>query len=252
MDPQEIIDSQEILDSQEIMDSEDIINSEDIMDSDILDPNECFITPSKNFGTHWTGFLRSKEFKNDKARHYNAKCTYCDQILEACKETMTNHIINICRKIPTEYRIIYSRTIQKKTEQVTEISTHKAVLVSDYFDKATMSSEKTADLHTLLLRALVYGNISFSFVENPFFILFLNNLRSSYNPLSRYTLSNSVIQTEYARILVEMVDRIEEMCDLTLSLDGWTDISNNSIYAFILHKFEDTNEIINIENFSSI
>ncbi|CAG8795514.1 2095_t:CDS:2, partial [Racocetra fulgida] len=56
----------------------------------------------------------------------------------------------------------------------------------------------------------------------------------------------------YARILVEMVDRISEMSDLTLSLDGWMDVSNNSIYAFLLHKFENINEIINIEEFSSI
>ncbi|CAG8819416.1 9162_t:CDS:2, partial [Cetraspora pellucida] len=49
-----------------------------------------------------------------------------------------------------------------------------------------------------------------------------------------------------------MVDRISEMSDLTLSLDGWTDVSNNSIYAFLLHKFENINEIINIKEFSSI
>ncbi|CAG8850162.1 17307_t:CDS:1, partial [Racocetra persica] len=78
------------------------------------------------------------------------------------------------------------------------------------------------------------------------------SLRSSYSPPSRYKLSNNIIQTEYARILVEMVDRISEMSDLTLSLDGWTDVSNNSIYAFLLHKFGNINEIINIEEFSSI
>ncbi|CAG8696786.1 679_t:CDS:2, partial [Cetraspora pellucida] len=49
-----------------------------------------------------------------------------------------------------------------------------------------------------------------------------------------------------------MVDRISEMSDLTLSLDGWTDVSNNFIYAFLLHKFGNINEIINIEEFSSI
>ncbi|CAG8855320.1 31024_t:CDS:1, partial [Gigaspora margarita] len=166
--------------------------------------NEDFIIPSKNFGIHWSGFLRSKELKNNKARRYNAKCTYCGQIFEAHKEVMTNHILNVCRKIPAENRILYSRTTKNKIEQVTEISTHKAVLVTDYFDKAMMLPEKASALHTLLLQALVYGNVPFSFIENPFFILFLNNLRSSYNPPSRYTLSNSIIQTEYARILVKM------------------------------------------------
>ncbi|CAG8819417.1 9163_t:CDS:2, partial [Cetraspora pellucida] len=60
--------------------------------------------------------------------------------------------------------------------QVTEVPTHKAVLVTDYFDKAILSSEKTNELHTLLLQALVYSNIPFTFAENPFFILFLKSL----------------------------------------------------------------------------
>ncbi|CAG8652239.1 16256_t:CDS:2, partial [Racocetra persica] len=156
-----------ITNSQEIIDSEDITNPEDIMDSDILDLNEDFITPSKNFGIHWTGFLRSKEFKNDKAWQYNAKLEqlgniYCDHIFEARKEAMTNHIINICRKISAEKRIFYSRIIKNKLEQVTEISTHKAVLMTDYFDKSTIPLEKATELHTLLLRALLYSNIPFN------------------------------------------------------------------------------------------
>ncbi|CAG8623301.1 591_t:CDS:2, partial [Gigaspora rosea] len=166
---------------------------------------------------------------------------------------MTNHVLNLCRKISAESKILYSRTVNKKaSEEVTEVSPYKAVLVTDYFDKAILSSEKTEELYILLLRALIYGNIPFSFAENPYFILFLKTLRSSYNPPSRYKLSNNVIQTEYARILVEMVDRINAMSDLTLPLDRWTDVSNNSIYTFLLHKFEDINEIINIEEFSSI
>ncbi|CAG8843503.1 22971_t:CDS:2, partial [Racocetra persica] len=155
--------------------------------------NEDFITPSKNFGIHWT----------------------------AHKEAITNYIINVCCKISAEKKIFYSRIIKNKLEQVTEISTHKTVLMTDYFDKSTIPPEKATKLYTF------------------------------YNLPSRYALSNSIIQSKYARILVEMVDRIGKMCDLTLSFDGWTDISSNFIYAFLLHKFEDTNEIINIKDFSS-
>ncbi|CAG8717531.1 20102_t:CDS:1, partial [Dentiscutata erythropus] len=49
----------------------------------------------------------------------------------------------------------------------------------------------------------------------------------------------------------EIVNQIKKMCDLTLLFDGWMDIFSNSIYAFLLHKFEDINKIINIENFFS-
>ncbi|CAG8793137.1 12624_t:CDS:2, partial [Dentiscutata erythropus] len=211
--------SEDIVNSEDIMDSENITESEDFIESeDTLDLDEDFISPPKNFSTHWTGFLHSKQLKNDKAQRYNAKCTYCAQIFEACKEAMTNHILNLCRKISAKSKILYSHTVnKKKSEEVTEVPTYKAVLVTDYFDKAILSLEKTNELYTLLLRALVYSNISFTFAENSFFILFLN-----------------------------------EISDLTLSLDGWMDVSNNSIYTFLLHKFGNINEIINIEEFSSI
>ncbi|CAG8762608.1 17894_t:CDS:1, partial [Racocetra fulgida] len=71
------------------------------------------------------------------------------------KEAMTNHMLNLCHKISAESKILYSRTVnKKKSEEVTEVPTHKAVLVTNYFDKAILSSEKTNELHTLLLRAL--------------------------------------------------------------------------------------------------
>ncbi|CAG8565847.1 14815_t:CDS:2 [Gigaspora rosea] len=145
------------MDFEDIMEPENIIDSEDIMDfenieSDILDPNKDFISSPKNV---------------------------------ARKKAMANHIINSCRKISAENKILYSQIIKNKSEQVTESSMHKAVLMTDHFDKATMSSEK-----------------------------------------------------------------VVKMCNLTLSLDEWTDVSNNSIYTFLLYKFEDVNEIINIEDFS--
>ncbi|CAG8674219.1 310_t:CDS:2, partial [Scutellospora calospora] len=104
---------------------------------------------------------------------------------------MTNHILNICGKILAENKVFYSQIIKNKSEQVIEISTYKLVLITDYFDKATISLEK--------------------------------NLYSSYDSLSRYILSNRIIQTEYAWVLVEIIDQIKNLCDLTLSLDGWTD-----------------------------
>ncbi|CAG8838794.1 4512_t:CDS:2, partial [Gigaspora margarita] len=173
----------DIIEPDNIIDSEDIMDSENI-ESDILDRNEDFILLPKNL-----------------AQRYSAKCTYCDQIFEAHKEAIANHIINSYHKILAENRILYSRIIKNKPEQVTESSMHKAVLITDHFDKATMLLEKVDELHTLLLQALIYSNIAFSFVENLFFILFVKNLYPSYNPLSRYTLTHRILQSEYAQIL---------------------------------------------------
>ncbi|CAG8800443.1 27347_t:CDS:2, partial [Gigaspora margarita] len=64
------------------------------------------------------------------------------------------------------------------SEEVTKVSAYKAVLVTNYLYKDILLSEKTEELHILLLRALIYSNISFSFTENLYFNLFLKTLRS--------------------------------------------------------------------------
>ncbi|CAG8730422.1 8917_t:CDS:2 [Dentiscutata erythropus] len=243
-----------------IIDSDDIVTSSSATGAQDDSEDDEFITPPNNFGTHWTGFLRSKQVKNTKSRRYNAKCSYCNKVFEARKEAMISHITNICQKILADDKILYIRKINKKNpenisksypdEDIDISSKKRKATLTDFFNKASISPDKINELHTLLLQSLIYSNVPFRFVENPFFALFLKKLYSSYNLPSRYILTHRIMQAEYARVLLEMVDRLEESNDLTLSLDGWTDVSGNSIYAFLLHKFENVNEVINIEDFS--
>ncbi|CAG8780436.1 13536_t:CDS:2, partial [Gigaspora rosea] len=194
MDSDDIMDSDSFVNSNNdlydyIMDpNDDFIDSNDyIIDSndDLIDSNNDFIAPSSSFGVHWTGFLHFKQFKNNKAHRYNAKCIHCDQIFEACKESMKSS--NKTIEESTDTTSISSSTLEK----------NNAGLMTNYFYKAAILLTKIDELHTLLLHALIYSNVPFKFVENP-----------------------------------------------------WMDVSNNSIYAFILHKSEDINEIINIDDFS--
>ncbi|CAG8794808.1 22109_t:CDS:2, partial [Gigaspora rosea] len=48
-----------------------------------------------------------------------------------------------------------------------------------------------------------------------------------------------------------MIDHLEKLDDLTISLDGWTDVTGSSVYAFLLNKFDNISEVINIEDFSN-
>ncbi|CAG8600108.1 15698_t:CDS:1, partial [Cetraspora pellucida] len=62
-----------------IIDSDDIVTSSSAMGAQDDSEDDEFITLSNNFGTHWTGFLRSKQVKNTKSCRYNAKCSYCNK-----------------------------------------------------------------------------------------------------------------------------------------------------------------------------
>ncbi|CAG8792006.1 1847_t:CDS:2, partial [Gigaspora margarita] len=131
-----------------------------------------FIMPSSTFGIHWTGFLHSKQVKSAKTRRYNAKCLYCNKIFEAQKEAIISHVINTCQKILAEEKILYIQKIKKNSKD-------RRVTLTEFFDKATIPSKKLDELHTLLLQSLIYSNIPFRFVENPFFALFLKKLHST-------------------------------------------------------------------------
>ncbi|CAG8484306.1 16276_t:CDS:2 [Dentiscutata heterogama] len=213
-----------------IIDSDDIVTSSSATSAQDDSEDDKFITPPNNFGTHWTGFLCSKQVKNTKSRRYNAKCSYCNKVFEARKEAMISYITNICQKILADDKILYIRKINKKNpenisksypdEDIDISSKKRKATLTDFFNKASISPDKINELYTLLLQSLIYSNVPFRFVENPFSALFLKKLYSSYNLPSRYILTHRIMQAEYARVLLEMVDRLEESNDLTLSLDA--------------------------------
>ncbi|CAG8452847.1 648_t:CDS:2 [Dentiscutata heterogama] len=219
----------------EVKDSDDNATLSSTMSIQNNSETDEFITPPKNFGIHWMGFLRSKQVKNTKLCQYNAKCLYSEDKILYMQNINKKNSANIIKSCLNKDLDISSKK-------------HKAVL-TDFFNKTMILSDKIDKLHTLLLRSLIYSNVAFQFVENPFFALFLNKLYSSYNLPSRYTLTYRIMQAEYAKVLSEMIDHLEEVNDLTLSFDEWTDVLGNSIYAFLLNKFENINEVINIEDF---
>ncbi|CAG8493613.1 1341_t:CDS:2 [Cetraspora pellucida] len=198
-----------------IIDSDDIVTSSSATGVQNDSEDDEFITPPNNFGTHWTDFYVQSKLK-----------------------------------IPNYINIMPSVHISYLDKDINISSKKRKATLTDFFNKTSISPDKINELHTLLLQSLIYSNVPFRFVENPFFALFLKKLYSSYNLPSRYILTHRIMQAEYARVLLEMVDHLEESNNLTLSLDGWTDVSGNSIYAFLLHKFENINEVINIEDFS--
>ncbi|CAG8750321.1 43807_t:CDS:2, partial [Gigaspora margarita] len=130
----------------ETIDSDKLATSSSIIDTQNNSEDE-FIVPSSNFGIHWTGFLCSKQVKNTKSYQYNAKCLHCNKIFEAQKETIINYIMNACQKIVAEEKSYPNKDIDMSSKK------H----LTDFFNKGSISSEKTDELHTLLLKSLIYA-----------------------------------------------------------------------------------------------
>ncbi|CAG8791403.1 22597_t:CDS:2, partial [Cetraspora pellucida] len=122
-----------------IIDFDNIVTSSSAMGmQDDLEDNE-FITPLNNFGTHWTGFLHSKQVKNTKSHRYNAKSN--DKILYIQKINKKN-----------------SENISKSylDEDIDISSKKRKAILTDFFNKASISLDKINELHTLLLQLLIY------------------------------------------------------------------------------------------------
>ncbi|RIB00257.1 hypothetical protein C2G38_2234962 [Gigaspora rosea] len=72
--------------------------------------------------------------------------------------------------------------------------------------------------------------------NNPYFQDFLNDLNSSYNSPSRDMIKEPVLTEMFSNHILNKLETLSTLTDLTISLDGWTVNSGNSIYGFMLLK----------------
>ena len=87
-----------------------------------------------------------------------------------------------------------------------------------------------------LLEAMIVGNVPFNFVECHQFREYALSL--GHDPPSRRTISGPILQDMFVHHFSEMLDQLYASNDLTILLDGWTDVSGHSIYAYIGQTLE--------------
>ncbi|CAG8623273.1 1363_t:CDS:2 [Cetraspora pellucida] len=113
-----------------------------------------------------------------------------------------------------------------------------------------ISSAQSNKLHSKLLNAIIYGNISFNFIDNLYFRDFLQELAPSYQLLSLDMLCRHVLTRMFSNHLQKKLTTMSIFTDATICLDGWTDISRNSIYGFMILK-EHEKHVIDIIDLSA-
>jgi hypothetical protein len=84
------------------------------------------------------------------------------------------------------------------------------------------------------LEALIVGNVPFNFVECPQFRDYALSLLG-HDPPSHRTISGPLLQDMFVLHFSEMLDQLHASNNLTILLDGWTDVSGHSIaiYAYM-------------------
>ncbi len=82
------------------------------------------------------------------------------------------------------------------------------------------------------------GATTFRLLENPFFQLYQLELAGRpYTLPNRKSLISSTLPIVHGKLIAEKDTQLAAIDGLTILLDGWKDISGNSIYALILQVF---------------
>lgn len=102
-----------------------------------------------------------------------------------------------------------------------------------------MQKKREMSLHHKLLKALLEGNVTLKFAENPFFLEFLNELQPSYHPPSRDMLHSTIMTEVHTSHVVKIQRKMCNESNLTICLDGWSDTAGASIYGFMVLKEEE-------------
>ncbi|CAG8633758.1 1952_t:CDS:2 [Ambispora leptoticha] len=202
-------------------------------------PPPGFVLPNMSFFDHcWTGFWRSSE-KVVKNR-YIAKCFYCKCDLCGRSDKLHNHVLTY-GNWPNSY------SANDSTDSPSSPTLKCQDNLTNWIVKP-ISQDKQAKIDKKLLDAVIYGNLSFRIVKNPYFHEFLKELASNYCPPSAETLSTKILNNSFSTYLPKKFKVMSSLTDITVALDGWQNVSRNLIYGFIALKEEQEHvlEIINL------
>ncbi|CAG8561794.1 9369_t:CDS:2, partial [Scutellospora calospora] len=203
----------------------------------------------------WDAFNKTG-LRDLKTKRYPVQCNYCNKDFDGRIDAMYIHIIDHFKDIPqpdrfkfielqakktTASRIIKSKSVDND-DRVSEdtLSVLKKPKTSSNQSQTTINSYYTRPLtkdniniiHEALVKFFITCGISFRIIESKYFRDFLALLNINYLPPSKYKLIRDLIPKIYSQILLKIIDSLKFCKDLTLIFDGWTTISNSSVYAF--------------------
>ena len=139
-----------------------------------------------------------------------------------------------------------------------ELSSHESVTTSNarqafiaqHFH-APLSKDRLDFHHRQVLNFIISSNSAFRIVEDPEFKILLTQLNPSYKVPCRSTITDSLLTRKYHEILLQNIDEMKELENITLATDGWTDVSKSSIYATLALTGGKAEYILDISHFTN-
>ena len=167
----------------------------------------------------WEYYTQSER---DSEGHASATCKFCEQkFSRGDVTTLQGHIANHCLNSPSplirKYQNIFedkaNKTYNNKKRKINQTSLH------DYHDTdESLSQGRINRINRALLKLFVCCEISFRIVKSPFFIDFLYELNTAYDPPSRELLVNRLFEDELGDINSKINRELEGSNNLTLGI----------------------------------
>ncbi|CAG8645670.1 23444_t:CDS:2 [Cetraspora pellucida] len=188
------------------------LTSENITDSTVSNETN---SGGRNLSPVWKYFSREK---TNSYGHFSAKCDLCPaKWARGEPAKLEAHLALECPNVEDEVQQLYLRRIACRDDledlqlenpanlKKRKLSNKQPNLKRYFPQKAdeNLSEERIKSINSSLLKAFVVCGISFSTIENPFFIDFLYNLCPNYHPPSREVLSGRLLDQEYSRVTIK-------------------------------------------------
>ena len=188
---------------------------------------EGFEIPSRILHFEWKFFFRS--LQSDRYRRYKAKCMFCEREFDGRTERLAQHFLNNeCPSIPIDILNQYksdflenSRLKNKKEKEKNEPITEQPEFNNDIFNE-------------MVLKFVLNANLPFRVVDDPFFKRLINYTsanRSDCHLLSSTSMRYQLLNNFATKIRSNNVEQLSTNTDITIAMDGWTDVNGQSIYA---------------------
>ncbi|CAG8511556.1 11739_t:CDS:2, partial [Dentiscutata heterogama] len=170
--------------------------------------------------------------KGDKlnSSHYLAQCDFCKTNCPSKPLKMEKHLLKKCEDI--------SQDEHDNTNNKQEI------------ESISLSIGEKASINHQLLKALISANAPLSFVEDAEVIKLVHMLRPEYKLPSCKWISIDVLDNIHENIQCNIQHFISNSMFLTLSGNGWMNVSKNSMLNFIVTNEKHESQIFKIDNYS--
>ena len=186
-----------------------------------------------------------------------AKCTFCDEVFDGKILLMKKHGLN-CKMIKSDDKAQIVLTMSAdKYENVSLDTTSKRSSskcdksITSFFSPAKLSERNKDELAMALIRAFIAGQVPFRVMDGFYFQEFVRMLKPQWSITSRKTLMDNHLVRLYAAALGNRDRTLASEDYFTLLLDGWSDVSNNSIYGVMLLHGHTNSDVLDILDLSS-